>query len=298
MKKDIRVAVVGYGNVGSYTAKAVLASPDMTLCAIVDPFRKKKKTPENVATFTDTAALTDIDLAILCTPTRSVEACAIPLLERGISTVDSFDIHPKIVDLRRSLHAAATAGGTTAIVSAGWDPGSDSIIRTLLEACAPKGITYTNFGPGMSMGHTVALKKIDGVAGALSMTIPIGTGLHRRMLYVELEPGACFDTVCAAIRVDPYFMEDELNITQVENVENYIDSGHGVLMERRGVSGDTPNQTFSFSMRVNNPALTSQIMVACARAAMRQAPGAYTMIELPVVDLLPGEREDIIHRLV
>ena len=69
-------------------------------------------------------------------------------------------------------------------MAAGWDPGTDSVVRTLLEAMAPKGHTYTNFGPGMSMGHTVAVKAIPGVKDALSMTIPLGTGIHRRMVYV------------------------------------------------------------------------------------------------------------------
>ena len=49
------------------------------------------------------------------------------------------------------------------------------MVHALLEAMVPKGITYTNFGPGMSMGHTVAVKAIEGVKAALSMTIPLGT---------------------------------------------------------------------------------------------------------------------------
>ena len=71
--------------------------------------------------------------------------------------------------MRRTLSASAKEHNAVSIISAGWDPGSDSIVRTLLEAIAPKGITYTNFGPGMSMGHTVAVKAIDGVKAALSM---------------------------------------------------------------------------------------------------------------------------------
>ena len=122
-----------------------------------------------------------VDVAILCTPTRSVEKYAKEYLAMGINTVDSFDIHTGIVDLRRTLNATAKEHKAVSIISAGWDPGSDSIVRTMLEAIAPKGITYTNFGPGMSMGHTVAVKAIDGVKAALSMTIPTGTGIHRRM---------------------------------------------------------------------------------------------------------------------
>ena len=216
----------------------------------------------------------------------------------GINTVDSFDIHSKIVDLRRSLDESAKASGAVSIISAGWDPGSDSVVRTLLQAIAPKGITYTNFGPGMSMGHTVAVKAIDGVKAALSMTIPTGTGIHRRMVYIELEEGHDFAIVAAAIKADAYFVNDETHVIQVPCVDDVIDMGHGVNLTRKGVSGVTQNQLFEFNMRINNPALTGQVLVCAARATMRQRPGCYTMVEVPVIDLLYGEREDLIAHLV
>jgi len=39
-------------------------------------------------------------------------------------------------------------------------------------------------------------------------------------------------------------------------------------------------------------------MVACARATMKARPGAYTMIEIPVIDMLYGNREELVRRLV
>ena len=60
----------------------------------------------------------------------------------------------------------------------------------------------------------------------------------------------------------------------------------------------THNQLFKFSMKINNPALTGQALVASARAAMKQKPGCYTMIEIPVIDLLEGDKEDLIRHLV
>ena len=196
------------------------------------------------------------------------------------------------------LDESAKAGKAVAIISAGWDPGSDSVVRTLLEAIAPKGITYTNFGPGRSMGHSVAVRAIDGVKDALSMTIPVGTGIHRRMVYVELEEGADFKTVEAAIKSDPYFVNDETHVKQVPCVDDLNDVGHGVNLVRKGVSGKTHNQLFEFDMKINNPALTAQVLVCVARASMKQQPGCYTMIEVPVIDLLCGDREELIAHLV
>ena len=212
--------------------------------------------------------------------------------------MDSFDIHGQILQLRASLDKTAKENSAVSIISAGWDPGSDSVIRALLEAIAPKGITYTNFGPGMSMGHTVAVKAVAGVKNALSMTIPTGTGVHRRMVYIELQEGHDFETVANAIKTDDYFVHDETHVFQVDDVDSLRDMGHGVRMERKGVSGTTQNQLFTFDMRINNPALTAQVLVATARAALKQQPGAYTMIEIPVVDLLPGEKESWIKKLV
>lgn len=294
----IKAAVVGYGNIGNYVIDALLEAPDFEIAGVVR--RNSNDIPDKIKNFRVTNDLSqlDADVAILCTPTRKVEEYALQALELGMNTVDSFDIHTGIVNLRRSLDKKARECGKVSVISAGWDPGSDSIVRTLLQACAPKGVTYTNFGPGMSMGHTVAVKAIEGVKAALSMTIPLGTGIHRRMVYVELQEGYDINEVSQKIKSDPYFANDETHIIEVDNVDNVKDMGHGVNMVRKGVSGTTQNQRFEFNMSINNPALTAQILVGAARASMRQQPGAYTMIEIPVIDLLPGSREELIAHLV
>ncbi len=293
----IKVAIVGFGNIGKYALEAIEAAPDMECVGIV---RRKVETStlNGYKAVTDIKDLGKVDVAILATPTRKVEEFAKEYLALGINTVDSFDIHTQIVNLRRSLDAEAKKHGAVSIISAGWDPGSDSIVRTLMESLAPKGISYTNFGPGRSMGHSVAVRAIEGVRDALSMTIPVGTGIHRRMVYVELEDGADFNKVEAAIKADSYFVNDETHVIQVPCVDELNDVGHGVNLVRKGVSGKTHNQLFEFDMKINNPALTAQVLVNVARASLKQQPGAYTMIEIPVIDMLPGDKEEIIRHLV
>lgn len=298
--EKIRVAVVGYGNIGRYAVQALEVAPDMEIAGVVRR-RGDEDKPAELAPYKVVRSIEElgkVDVAILATPTRSVEEHALKCLSLGINTVDSFDIHQLIVDLRRTLGEAARKAGAVSIISAGWDPGSDSIVRTLMESLAPKGISYTNFGPGRSMGHSVCVRGKKGVKDALSMTIPLGEGVHRRMVYVELEDGASLDEVTAAIKADPYFANDETHVFQVESVDALNDVGHGVNLVRKGVSGQTHNQLFEFNMKINNPALTAQVLVNAARATMRQAPGAYTMIEIPVIDYLPGDREDIVRHLV
>ena len=298
--KKIRAAIVGYGNIGQYTLEALQAAPDFEVAGIVRRKGAENK-PAELAEYEVVKSikeLKDVDVAILATPTRKVEEHAKECLALGINTVDSFDIHTQIVSLRRALDPVAKEHKAVSIISAGWDPGSDSIVRTLMQSLAPKGISYTNFGPGMSMGHTVAVKAIAGVKAALSMTIPVGTGIHRRMVYVEIEDGHTLDEVAAAIKADPYFASDETHVMQVACVDDLKDMGHGVNLTRKGVSGKTQNQLLEFNMRINNPALTGQVLVNVARASMKQQPGCYTMIEIPVIDMLPGDREELIAHLV
>lgn len=284
----MKVAILGFGNIGHAAEQAVKAAPDMELAGIFH--------------HNDCLDCMDADVVLLCTPTREVPKFAATMAARGICTVDSFDIHGQIPSFRSQLDPVCQTNKTVSIISAGWDPGTDSVIRALLMAMAPKGLTYTNFGPGRSMGHTVAAKAIPGVKNALSMTIPLGTGIHRRMVYIELEEGADFKTVEAALLKDDYFAHDETHVIAVDSVDALNNVAHGVNLVRSGVSGDTHNQRFEFNMEINNPALTGQVMVSCARAAFRMKQrgqfGAKTMIELTPVDLLPGSVDENVAALV
>lgn len=280
----MKIAIIGYGNIGRAVEQAVLAAPDMELAGIYH--------------HNDSLDELKADVAILCTPTREVPKYAEICLKKGISTVDSFDIHGQVYGLRQQLMPIARENGAVSIISAGWDPGSDSMVRAILLALAPGGVTYTNFGPGRSMGHTVAAKAIPGVKNALSMTIPLGTGIHRRMVYIELEEGADFKTVEKNLLADDYFAHDETHVIPVDDVEALNNVAHGVNLVRNGVSGTTHNQRFEFNMAINNPALTGQVLVACARATKKLAAGCYTMIEIPPIALLPGDEETLIRQLV
>lgn len=294
-----RVAVIGYGNVGRYAVEALLEAPDLELAGIVRRHPKRETGIDpSIPVVGDVAELGRVEAALLCLPTRQVPEAAQAYLQAGINTVDSYDIHGELVEVRRRLAPVARAGGAVAIVSAGWDPGTDSLVRAMLEFMAPRGITHTNFGPGMSMGHSVAVRAIPGVRDALALTLPAGEGVHRRLVYVELDQGSDLEAIRQAILDDPYFRNDETRVVQVPSVKDLEDMGHGVRLERRGVSGRAHNQRFLFEMRINNPALTAQVMVAAARATFRQPPGAYTMLEVPLIDYLPGEPEEVLRRLV
>ena len=225
--KKIRAAVVGYGNIGHYAVQALEAADDFEIAGIVRRNGADNKPAElsQYEVVKDIRELKDVDVAILATPTRSCEEYAKQILPLGINTVDSFDIHTSILDYRAALTPICKEHKAVSIIAAGWDPGSDSIVRTLMQSLAPKGLSYTNFGPGMSMGHSVCVRSKEGVKNALSMTIPKGEGLHRRMVYVELEDGAKLEDVTSAIKADPYFANDETHVFEVPSVDAVRDMG-------------------------------------------------------------------------
>ena len=171
----------GFGNVGKNVLQALETSPDMQCAGVLrqaGSMGTRARDLRGVPEFSDLDSLIrkagKPAVGILCGPSRKVPENAAHFLAAGMHTVDSFDIHADIPALVRALDAAAKASGKASVTAAGWDPGTDSVLRALLEAMAPAGTTFTNFGRGRSMGHSVAARAVAGVADAVSITIPTG----------------------------------------------------------------------------------------------------------------------------
>ena len=101
----MKIAILGYGNIGRAAEQAVKAAPDMELAGIYH--------------HNDCLDCIDADAVLICTPTREVQKFATVLAARGICTVDSFDIHGQIWSLRENLDAVCQANKTGSILSAG-----------------------------------------------------------------------------------------------------------------------------------------------------------------------------------
>lgn len=285
-----KIAIIGAGNVGIAAAKALLEAPDMELCGFVR--RKAKPVPgfENVPAAESVFELPEKpEGAIIAVPSRIAEEIEKELLESGIFTADCFDIHEKLSAMRKRLSVSAKAGKVSAIIGAGWDPGLDSVIRTLMSASFPNGKISTNFGPGMSMGHSAAVKAVDGVLDAVSVTIPLGSGKHARKIYAVLEENADKKAVEHAILSDGYFEHDECSVEFVKDVAPFFNTEHGVFIENT-----FGNQKMNFEMRIDNPTLTGNVLVLAMRAAFLQKPGAYFMPEVPPCDFYAGNLETLL----
>ena len=308
MGDRIRVGIIGLGNVGKKVYYGAKQAVDMELAGIFlreeSILRRSEELPEAKDFMYPIDRLSsfkhELDVVLICVPSRLVPDVAYNALKMGINTVDSYDIHDRIPEYRAGADRLARESGSVAVIGAGWDPGVDSVVRLLMEVVAPYGITFTNFGPGVSMGHSTAVRSFEGVADAVSYTIPKGSGLHLRLVYVLLKEDADPKSIEQRIKQDPYFAHDETHVIFVssrEELEKVRMEGHGVLIERYGKTIDSPNQTLRFSMRVDNPAATAQIMLGAARASLKLKPGAYTLVEIPPIYLVPGEPEETIRRL-
>ena len=310
MSNKIKIGIVGFGNTGQYAYLGVEEQKDMKVTGIfvrnVQKYKEKymQSYPKACKLMYSVAEIPsqkeELDVCLLCIPSRSVPETTFSLLKLGINTVDSYDIHDKIWEYREKAESIARENNSVAIIGAGWDPGTDSIIRFLMELIAPNGITFTNFGPGMSMGHSVAVKAFEEVIDAVSYTIPKGKGLHMRLVYVLPKENADRKILEQKIKQDPYFVHDETYVKFVstyEELKKVKSEGHGVLIERYGKTIGSPNQVLKFSMKINNPAITAQIMLSSARSTMKLPPGAYTLLEIPLSTLADSLLEEIIKRL-
>lgn len=293
MENKIKVAVMGCGHIGSYACRAVQLAADMELVGIIENGCKIEDVRCQFPGVAVVEAWQDLpqkpEVVVLGVPSRTVIAVAPELLANGIRTVDAFDMHGEpFLNLRATLGPIAQEHGAASIMGAGVDPGVSTIVRTLFEMWAPTGLTYVTYGPGMSMGHTVAAKSYAGVKDALSITRPGDPGCHKRDLYLVIEEGYDFEEVKGCILADSYFVHDDTRVFQVEDVKPLMDMGHAIQIHRKGGSSGIDNQILKFDTTFHNPASTAQVMAACARAVTRLAPGAYTMIEVPPLAYLAG----------
>ena len=100
----MRIAILGYGNIGKAAEEAIKTAPDMTLAGVYH--------------HNDCLDCIDADAVLICTPTREVQKFASVLAARGICTVDSFDIHGQIWNLREALDAVCTVNKCVSVISA------------------------------------------------------------------------------------------------------------------------------------------------------------------------------------
>ncbi len=312
MTETIRIGIAGYGNLGRGTEAAVARAQDMELVGVFT-----RRDPAAVVARPATRVLawdalvdhrSDIDVLILCGGSKDDLPRQGPELAALFNTVDSYDTHARIPDYFAAVDAAAAGAGTTALIASGWDPGLFSIHRLLGESVLPDGATHTFWGRGLSQGHSDAVRRVPGVAGAVQYTLPVQEAVdavragaraelstrerHTRHCVVVLEEGADPEAVREAIVTMPdYFADYDTTVEFVsaeELARDHAGMPHGGFVLRVGETSPGTAQLVEFGLTLDsNPEFTASVLVAYARAVHRLARagdhGAKT-----VFDVAPG----------
>ena len=326
----IRLAIVGYGNLGRGVEAAVRQNKDMTLCAVFtrrDPSGVTLQTPGIPVLGMD--ALADwesrLDVLILCGGSATDLPVMTPALARKFNVIDSFDNHANIPAHYAAVDAAAREGGHVAVISAGWDPGLFSINRLYGGAVLPEGKDYTFWGKGVSQGHSDAVRRIPGVVDCRQYTIPVDSALdavrrgenpeltarqkHTRYCYVVAQEGADKAAIEEAIKTMPnYFADYDTTVEFISGEElkrNHSGLPHGGSVIRSGVTGwnKENRQTIEYKLTLDsNPQFTASMLVATARAAVkmyrRGDRGCRTVFDIAPADLSMLSREEILAHLL
>ena len=320
----IRIGIVGYGNVGRGAEAAVLQSDDMALAGIFT-----RRPPESVHALREETPVypmsllteqgTGADVLLLCGGSATDLPVQTPELARRYCVVDTFDTHARIPEHFANVDAAAKAGRTAAIISTGWDPGLFSLMRLLGTAILPDGAGDTFWGPGVSQGHSDAVRRIEGVADARQYTIPVEDALaavrsgaqpelttrqmHTRECFVVLEEGADPVRIEKEIKEMPnYFSDYDTTvhfISQEELDRNHQSMAHGGFVFRSGTTaGGANSHVIEYSLKLDsNPEFTTSVLAAYARAAVRMnqagLSGGKTVFDIAPADLCEQSGEEL-----
>lgn len=298
--KPLRVVIVGVGKVGRACAELIALSHDLAVGAFVRrPVSGAEGLPDHlrhIPLLTHVGQVKEVDGALICVPTGAVMETASQILQHGIPIVDCAILHGESFHAHKeAIHKLALHHHTPAIVGAGWDPGGLSVFRSWLALLTPGGVTETTHRPGITLRHTVMAKNVSGVKDALCTEVRAADGRLRRYVYVELEQGANADRVAEAIRVDPLFLGVETQVFPVESLAALEQEGRGVVLDRRGSSKRPGHQHFVLEGRLDEAAVTAEIMLAAARALPDLEPGAYSLFDIPL-GVLWGERSEAAER--
>lgn len=317
---QIKIGIVGYGNLGKGVELALKQNPDMKLEAIFT-----RRNPESIESGSPMVSISKIDeyrgkidVMILCGGSATDLPEQGPLLAESFNTVDSFDTHAKIPEYFAKVDAAAKTGGHVSVISTGWDPGLFSLNRLLAQSILPEGNEYTFWGKGVSQGHSDAIRRVEGVKNGVQYTIPSDEAIrrvragenpelstrekHLRACYVVAEEGADRARIEEEIKSMPnYFADYDTSVTFVSEEElkaEHSGMPHGGMVFRSGKTGADSTQIIEFGLKLDsNPEFTASVLVAYARAVHRLAQeghtGAKTVFDIPFGYLSPKSAEEL-----
>lgn len=327
---QIRIGIYGYGNLGKGVEQAIRQTADMKLVAVFT--RRRPETLQIATPDADVCSVTEveryigkIDVMVICGGSATDLPQQTPALATRFCVIDSFDTHARIAEHFANVDAAARAGGHTAMISVGWDPGLFSLARLMSEAILPDGNDCTFWGKGVSQGHSDAVRRIEGVLDAKQYTIPVQSAVdavrrgeapeltarqkHRRECFVVAAPNADLARIEKEICEMPnYFADYDTTvhfITAEEMARDHSGIPHGGCVIRSGRTGiDSEHRhVMELSLKLDsNPEFTASVLLAYARAVYRlhaeHQLGCKTVFDVPPAYLSPLSHAELLHSLL
>lgn len=320
----IKVAIVGYGNLGKGVEQALRLNKDMQLFGVFT--RRDTSTLEtkgsDVYNYSELLNYKDdIDVCILCGSSDKDLRVQSVELSYNFNIVDSFDIHSLIPEHLENVDDVAVENKNTSIVSVGWDPGIFSMQRAILDSILPNGQTESFWGYGVSQGHSEVVRRIDGVSMAVQYSIPNEESIqnfkdgeeitnydkHERRCFVVAKDSSEHARIEDEIKnMEHYFKGSNTNvifISEEEMLKDHQGMPHGGHVLRRAKTSDGITQLVDFELKLeSNPEFTSSILVAYARAAYRMNKtkqyGAFTVLDVKPFHLSPKSRDQLIKEMM
>jgi len=323
--QKIKLAILGYGNLGRGVEYAISQNNDMEFVAIFT-----RRNPQEIAPITKNVSVykideaekhaQSIDVLLLCGGSATDLPEQGPRFASIFNCVDSFDTHAKISEYFAAVNKNAQHSKKVSIISTGWDPGLFSLLRVLGIACIPNGCDYTFWGKGLSQGHSDAIRRINGVKFAAQYTIPAENAIteirngsnptlttrqkHIRDCFVVAELDADLNDIEQTIKTMPHYFCDYDTFVHFISEEEYqakhTEMPHGGLVFRTGTTGEENihKQRMEFSLQLDsNPEFTANVMVAYARAAhrlyLKGEYGAKTVLDIPVGLLVAASQDEL-----
>ncbi|MBW2996568.1 diaminopimelate dehydrogenase [Candidatus Woesearchaeota archaeon] len=353
--KKTRAGVVGLGNVGKGVIQSIRENEkmynDITLDCIIS--RRPKSVEKtlidmdiidrnnvNVYAMDENWQNAELDVAILCGGSARDLPEQGPTFAHYFNTVDSFDNHDHLPPYKdeetgnwrlgyaNTMNDIAKANDNVSFISGGWDPGTFSLIRTLMAAILPgvkaRGFYGLKEKGGLSMGHTDAIRrnqdliemgvedarqythaKHDAIDRVLTGENPdLSKGdMHWRECLVVVKKGSDLEKIKDFIvnmpnYYEPYETTVEF-VSQKKMDKKHSSMFHDGMVVAVGYTGDNNKAIIKYeNLLDSNPEITANTLVALARATHRLsqegASGAKTIVNVPIAYLVPYSQEELV----
>ena len=314
----MKIGIYGFGNLGKGAAQAVLQRTDMELWGIFTrrtPELLQGNAPAPVYPAREVENYKEhIDVMLNCGGSATDLPETTPMLARHFNVVDSFDTHASIKSHFQHVNKTALAHEHTVLISAGWDPGLFSLFRAYAGVLFPKSETETFWGPGVSQGHTQAIKSIPGVIDAVQYTVPdqarkaafmrqggkaSAEENHRRVCYVCAPEEEQARIVKEITQMQHYFKgyHTQVHFVSESQLIKKRSNAHGGCVCAVAKTGDRDRSfknlaQFRLSME-SNPFFTGEVLAAFAGAVYHLSQvrdyGAKTVFDLPLSAFVSAE---------